>query len=297
MSSGGAALRELAPAKINLFLHIVGRRADGMHLLDSLVVFAKLGDIVTVRPGKSLSLTRDGPMADDLPPVEEDLVFRAANLLAELAPEPAGAAIHVEKNLPVAAGIGGGTADAAAAIRALVRLWCLDLPADRLTGFVEELGADFPVCLESQPSRVGGIGEQISSPGQLAPLHAVLINPRVAISTAEVFAGVAAISSGQAAESAVGEKWAAEPRELALQLAACRNDLADAAISLCPAIGDVLTALTGRPDCLLSRMSGSGTTCFGLFATSAEAEAAAVTLQHENPDWWIVATPLDADSD
>ncbi|MEE8445178.1 MAG: 4-(cytidine 5'-diphospho)-2-C-methyl-D-erythritol kinase, partial [Alphaproteobacteria bacterium] len=142
MSSGASAIREAAPAKINLFLHIVGRRPDGMHLIDSLVVFAELGDVVTVSPGSDISLTRAGPMAGDQPPVADDLVFRAATLLAQAAGVAAGAEIDVQKNLPVASGIGGGSADAAAAIRALMRLWRIDLPSDRLSALAQELGAD-----------------------------------------------------------------------------------------------------------------------------------------------------------
>lgn len=293
MSSGADVLREAAPAKINLFLHIVGRRPDDMHLIDSLVVFAELGDIVTVSPGNDISLTRSGPMAGDLPPVEDDLVFRAAILLAEAAGVTAGADIDVQKNLPVASGIGGGSADAAAAIRALTQLWRVDLPPDRLSSLAQNLGADVAVCLESQPSLVGGIGEQLSPPGALAPLHAVLVNPRLAVSTAEVFKDFT--TTPQTLDSApdVPQEWSGDPHQFARQLAACRNDLTDAALSLCPEIGNVLGQLDAQPECLLARLSGSGATCFGLFATPSAAQAAADALVRDSPGWWVAATRLD----
>jgi 4-diphosphocytidyl-2-C-methyl-D-erythritol kinase len=297
VSRGAAAVREAAPAKLNLFLHIIGRRRDGMHLIDSLVVFAELGDVVTVAPADSLSLTRAGPMAADLPPVEDDLVFQTATRLAAAAGAAAGAAIEVQKNLPVASGIGGGSADAAAAIRGLSRLWQIDLPPERLSALAQELGADVAVCLESKPARVGGIGERLSPADPLAPLYAVLVNPRIAVATAEVFAAYAAGPQAAAAELENGEPWSREPEQFAQQLAAYRNDLSAAAMSLCPAIADVLAALDAQPACLLARLSGSGATCFGLFATPADAQAAAAALARDHPDWWVAATALDTGGD
>ncbi len=286
------ALREAAPAKINLFLHIVGRRRDGMHLIDSLVVFAELGDVVTVAPADSLSLTRSGPMAADLPPVEDDLVFKAAMRLAAAAGVAGAAAIEVEKNLPVASGIGGGSADAAAAIRALTRLWQIDLSPEQLSALAQELGADVTACLASKPMRVGGIGEELSPANASAPLHAVLVNPRVAIATAEVFAAYAADPQTPAAVPDENEPWSREPGQFAKQLAGYRNDLTAAAISLCPAIAEVLAALEAQPASLLARMSGSGATCFGLFATADGAQAAAAALQRDHPEWWVAATRI-----
>lgn len=297
MSSGASAIREAAPAKINLFLHIVGRRPDGMHLIDSLVVFAELGDVVTVSPGNDISLTRAGPMAGDLPPLADDLVFRAATLLAQAAGVAAGAEIDVQKNLPVASGIGGGSADAAAAIRALMRLWRVDLPAGQLSSLARELGADLTVCMAGRPSLVGAAGERLSPPGALAPLHAVLVNPRLALSTAAVFAAFA--SSPRGADSGCGTPpaWSSEPAEFVRQLASCRNDLTAAALSLCPAVGDVLAALGAQPECLLARLCGSGATCFGLFDTPSAAQAAAAALQRGNLHWWVAATRLDTGPD
>jgi 4-diphosphocytidyl-2-C-methyl-D-erythritol kinase len=301
LSSGADALREAAPAKINLYMHIVGRRPDGMHSIDSLVVFAELGDVVTVSPGNGISLTRSGPMAGDLPPVADDLVFRAATLLAASAGVTAGAApgavIQVQKNLPVAGGIGGGSADAAAAIRALARLWRVDLPPGQLSSLARELGADLAVCLASRPSLVTGAGEQLSPPGALAPLHAVLVNPRLAVFTDEVFAAFAAAPQTLDSAPAAPREWSREPQQFTRQLAACRNDLTGPALSICPAIGDVLARLGAQPECLLARMSGSGATCFGLFETASAARVAADALGRDNPDWWVVATSLDTGLD
>jgi 4-diphosphocytidyl-2-C-methyl-D-erythritol kinase len=297
LNNSTTVLREAAPAKINLYLHIAGRRPDGLHLIDSLVVFAELGDVVSVAPGNDISLSRSGPMADDLPPLEDDLVYRAARLLAERCGVADGAAIHVEKNLPIASGIGGGSADAAATIRALARLWGLDLAPDQLASLASDLGADVAVCLESRPLRVRGIGEQLSLPGALAPLHAVLINPRLAVATAEVFAAFAAAPPTPDPGPDMPETWSGDPHRFVVQLAAQRNDLTGAALSLCPAIGDVLAQLGAQPECLLPRLCGSGATCFGLFATPAAAQGAAAALRRDNPNWWVAATALDTGGD
>ncbi|NNE85091.1 MAG: 4-(cytidine 5'-diphospho)-2-C-methyl-D-erythritol kinase [Alphaproteobacteria bacterium] len=286
-------MREAAPAKINLYLHVAGRRSDGLHLLDSLVVFAALGDVVTVSPGAVISLTRSGPQAGALPPVEDDLVHRAAHMLADRAGAAAGAAIHVEKNLPIASGIGGGSADAAAAIRALARLWEIELPPALLASLAEDLGADVTVCLVSQPALVSGIGETLSSPGPLPPLHAVLVNPRVAVPTAEVFAAFAAGPPALPADPNPIDAWSSDPATFIGQLARHRNDLTDAALSLCPVIGDVLAGLGAQPECQLARMSGSGATCFGLFTTPAAAQAAADAIGRDKPNWWVAATGLE----
>lgn len=291
------AVREPARAKINLFLHITGRRPDGMHLLDSLVVFAEAGDVVTARRGDELSLTRSGPMAGGLPPITGDLVFRAATLLADAAGIAPAAVIDVKKNLPVASGIGGGSADAAAAIRALTRLWQLDLPPAEILAVARALGADVPVCLDSRSARVGGIGEVLAPAGALPPLHAVLVNPGIAVSTAAVFAAFAAAAPAAPERPEETIAWARAPEELAQQLGAYRNDLTDSAISLCPPIADILAALGAAPDCLLARLSGSGATCFGLFAGLAQAQKAAAALQRVQPDWWVVATALDTGGD
>lgn len=294
MKNGASAFVEAAPAKINLYLHIVGRRPDGLHLIDSLVVFAALGDVVSVSPGTDIALTRSGPLADDLPPVEDDLVYRAAHLLSEIAGGGAGAAIHVEKNLPIASGIGGGSADAAATLRALARLWRINLPSDQMSSLAQALGADVAVCLESRPMRVGGVGEILSPPGGLAPLHAVLANPRLAVSTAAVFASFAAGPPPPVAALDTVDAWSGDPSGLIEQLVAQRNDLTAAALSLCPVVGDVLAGLGAQPECLLARMCGSGATCFGLFATQAAAQAAAAALRRDNPHWWVAATVLGA---
>jgi 4-diphosphocytidyl-2-C-methyl-D-erythritol kinase len=293
LSNGADAFREAAPAKINLFLHVVGRRPDGKHSIDSLVVFADVGDVVIVSPGTDISLTRSGPMAGDLPPVAEDLVLHAATLLAQTAGVTAGATIEVQKNLPVASGIGGGSADAAAAIRALMRLWRVDLPSEQLSSLARELGADLAVCLANRPSLVRGVGDQLSLPGAIAPLYAVLVNPRSAVSTAEVFEVFDATPYTSASPPVATQEWSSAPHQFAQQLAVCRNDLTDSALTLCSAIGDVLARLDAQPECLLARLSGSGATCLGLFATESTARAAAEALGRDNSDWWVAATQLD----
>ena len=232
-------------------------------------------------------------MAGELPPVEDDLVYRAARRLAETTGVAVGAKIHVEKNLPIASGIGGGSADAAATLRALAQLWRLDLSSGLLSSLALGLGADVSVCLQSRPARVGGIGEILAPPGTLAPLHAVLVNPRRAVATADVFAAFAAAPPAPGPRPEIPESWSPDPRRFVAQLAACRNDLTGAAVSLCPAIGDVLAGLGARPECLLQRMCGSGATCFGLFATPGAAHAAAAALRRDNPDWWVAATAFD----
>lgn len=293
MSNDATAFSEAAPAKINLYLHIVGRRPDGMHLIESLVTFADIGDVVTVSPATDISLTRSGPMADDLPPVEDDLVFRAAYLLAERAGVNAGAAIHVEKNIPVASGIGGGSADAAAAIRALLQLWRIEPTPDQLLLLAQTLGADVLACLASQPAIVAGTGEILSPLGALAPLHAVLVNPRLAVSTAEAFAAFDADTKLLDSDPNTSQAWSSDTLRLVEQLAVRRNDLTAAAQSLCPAIVDILARIGAPPECLLARMCGSGATCFGLFASPTAAHDAAAALQGDNPDWWVAATRLD----
>jgi len=292
VNGSGNGIREAAAAKVNLFLHVMGRRPDGFHEIDSLVTFAALGDTVFAQPADRLSLSRAGPMAAGLPPVGDDLALRAAALLAELAGVAPAAALELEKNLPVASGLGGGTADAAAAIRALARLWRVALTADRRAALAAQLGADLTVCLHNRPARVGGIGERLASPGSLPRLHAVLANPGVALATGDVFAAYAAALRQPDRAACPIAAWAPDTAAFVRQLAAQRNDLTDAAISVCPAIDMVLTRLAAQPNCRLARMSGSGASCFGLFADAAAAQSAAAALRQAQPRWWVAATEL-----
>jgi 4-diphosphocytidyl-2-C-methyl-D-erythritol kinase len=274
-------LSEFAPAKLNLHLHVVGRREDGYHLLDSLVVFPAVGDHLTVTPDDDLSLAVTGPFAFALAVEEDNLVLRAARALASRAGRPVGGRLVLEKNLPVASGIGGGSADAAATLRLLGRFWGLDLPADELVRIARALGADVPVCLAARPALMAGPGDVLTPAPPLPEIGILLVNPGVAVSTQSVFRTRGGPFSETARFPSAGWPDAAT---LAADLRATRNDLEPPARILAPVIGDVLDTVASARDCLLTRMSGSGATCFGLFATPAQAQNAAVSLTR--PGWW-----------
>lgn len=274
------AVEEFAPAKINLTLHVTGRRDDGYHLLDSLVTFAAVGDRIAVSEGPGLTLAVEGPFAGRVPAGDDNLVLRAARLMM-----PGGAAVRLVKALPVASGIGGGSSDAAATLRALHRLTGLPLPAPEA---IARLGADVPVCMTPGSWRMQGIGERLC-PGPVLPdFWFVLANPGQAVPTAAVFAALARRENPpmsdmpSAIDSAAG---------LAGFLCAQRNDLQDPACAVAPVIGEVLAALAALPGCLLARMSGSGATCFGLFAAEADARSAAAALAARQAGWWVAAAP------
>ena len=290
---------EFAPAKINLYLHITGRQGDGYHLLDSLAVFPDIGDRVIARPAPALSLELAGPFAGDLGAGEDNLVLAAARALAAsgggVPGGVPGAALRLEKNLPVASGIGGGSADAAATLRLLARLWAreggarergarerADLPA-----IAARLGADVPVCLGARAARMSGIGTALAPPPRLPEAGIVLANPGIALPTRDVFAARGGAFSAPPALPAGWEDAAA----MAADLAALGNDLEAPAIALRPQIGTVLAALRALPGVLLARMSGSGATCFAVFATAEAALAASRRLPRE---WWVKAGVLPA---
>jgi 4-diphosphocytidyl-2-C-methyl-D-erythritol kinase len=272
---------ELAPAKVNLALHVTGRRADGYHLLDSLVVFPRLGDLVEAEPAPRLSLAIDGPFARDLDAGAGNLVLRAAALLR--APGR-GAALRLTKSLPVASGLGGGSADAAATLRLLAGLWRAPLPA---LDAVLSLGADVPACLSGRACRMGGIGERLD-PLHLPPFWVVLANPGVPVATGAVFAGLGRRDN----PGLPGTPRFVGAEALFAWLAAQRNDLEPPAVALAPAIADTSAALAAQPGCRLARMSGSGATCFGLFAAGPPALAAADALRRARPAWWVAAAPV-----
>lgn len=281
-------IRRLAPAKINLYLHLTGKRADGYHLLDSLVAFAAVGDVLEVRPARRLSVAVRGPFARSLGDVADNLVMRAARALAAAGGVSAGASLALDKRLPVAAGLGGGSSDAAAALRALGDLWRLDLGDDELARLGLGLGADVPACLAGRTVFVGGIGEEIAPAPDLPPLHVVLANPGVAAETREVYAAFAGAPSAPA-------RFRRPPRSaaaLAKALSERRNDLEAAATTIAPVVPEVLRALAGQRGCLLARMSGSGTTCFGLFAERAAAARAAAEMRAAHPAWWVEAAAV-----
>jgi len=282
-----------APAKLNLYLHVTGKRDDGYHLLDSLAAFAGIHDTITVEAAADLSLTISGPFGDDLAADDSNLVLKAARKLQEVAGTVAGAHISLVKCLPLASGIGGGSADAAATIRALVRLWGLHPGQHDLSGLALDLGADVPVCLFGQAAFMGGVGEQLTPAGQLPEIPMVLVNPGVDVPTPAVFKARTAGFSKPARFT--------EPPESAGQLIDMLsdgrgNDLMAPALALEPVVGETLTALNATPGCLFTRMSGSGATCFGFFKQTSEAEAAAHHLLAAHPDWWAVATHLISDT-
>jgi 4-diphosphocytidyl-2-C-methyl-D-erythritol kinase len=274
---------EFAPAKVNLALHVTGQRADGYHLLDSLVVFAGVGDRVTAAVADRLALTIAGPLGAGLTAGDDNAVLRAARAIGA----GRGAAITLDKVLPVAAGIGGGSADAAATLRLLARVWGLPVPP---ADVVLALGADVPVCLAGRAARMTGIGEAVRPlPHALPPAWLVLANPGVAVPTPAVFKALTARDNPGLPDDP-GHWTAAD--QMAAFLRAMRNDLQPAAIGIAPVIADVVAALAAQPGCLLARMSGSGATCFGLFADAAAAALAAQSLQRQQPGWWVADAPM-----
>lgn len=280
----------LARAKINLYLHVTGKRADGYHLLDSLIVFAETGDDLSAAAAERLTLAIDGPFAQGLESGPENLVLRAAEGLRQLTGTRHGAAIRLVKNLPIASGIGGGSADAAASLRLLCDLWRVAPEESALMRLAAELGADVPVCLAGRPSFVGGIGEEIAPAEGLPRCWLLLVNPRVATPTPAVF-------KARRGDFSLPGRWTEAPRDFAdfvRRLSACRNDLTAAASEVTPAIRDVLAALGSLPGCALARLSGSGATCFGLFADEAAARLALRAVQSRHPAWWSVAAALAA---
>ena len=271
---------EPALAKVNLFLHIVGRRADGYHLLDSLVVFAQAADVLRAELADTLSLSVDGPFAAALAPEPDNLVLRAARALAVEAGVTPRARLLLQKNLPVASGIGGGSADAAAALRLLCRLWRIAPDPAALDRLAAVLGADVPVCLAAQPSRMAGAGERLAPAPAMPECGIVLVNPGIAVATADIFRA----RQGPWSSAAVLPASWPDAAGMAADLARSRNDLEPVAVALQPVIGNILSALAATPDCLLARMSGSGATCFAIFATPEEAVAAAEKI--DRPGWW-----------
>lgn len=273
-------IAELAPAKVNLYLRVVGRRADGYHLLDSLAVFGPAADRLSARdtaaPDDGLTLDVVGPFAPALADEADNLVLRAATLLAASSGIAPRARLVLEKRLPVASGIGGGSADAAATLRLLSRLWGVSVP----DGLALDLGADVPVCLAAQPARMEGIGERLGPAPTLPPFGLLLVNPGAAVSTPAVFR---AREGAFSAPAVLPQGWASA-EAMAVDLRQFGNDLEAPAMTLCPAIAEALAWLRARPGCLLAQMSGSGATCFGLFANALVAEAAG---RGAPPGWWV----------
>lgn len=291
----GGGLSRLAPAKVNLFLHVTGRRPAGgpqagYHLLESLVVFARdpaACDRIEAAPADGLSLALRGAHAAALDGTDDadNLVLRAARLLQPMA-GGRGAALVLDKTLPVAAGIGGGSADAAAALHVLRALWQVEVDDDTLRRAGLQLGADVPACLVGRAARMSGVGEDLQPVPELPPLWLVLANPGVSLATRDVFAAL----GGAFGPPQPLERRPDSAADLAILLRARRNDLEAPARFLAPEIDPVLAALKAQAGCLLARLSGSGATCFGLFADQKSADFAARNLARSQPRWWVAAT-------
>jgi 4-diphosphocytidyl-2-C-methyl-D-erythritol kinase len=282
-----------APAKVNLWLHVVGRRADGYHDIDSLVAFAGTGDTVALTPGPELSLAVSGPTASASGDPAENLVTRAAREFAHRVPGARLGTFRLGKRLPVAAGLGGGSSDAAAALRLLARLNGIDLEHPAVMAAAQATGADVPVCVVGRARIMTGMGERLGPPLGLPTLFAVLVNPGVPVATAAVFKTL----DLAALENRLGSPHAAfgdalTPDALLSLLAQTRNDLEAPAMALAPAVGTALAAVRSTRACRLARMSGSGATVFGLYDDCRAAAAAARHLRAVNPSWWVKPTRL-----
>jgi 4-diphosphocytidyl-2-C-methyl-D-erythritol kinase len=285
---------ERAPAKVNLTLRVLGRRPDGYHEIESLVVFAAVGDALAFTPGKTLDLAVRGPTAVVAGDIADNLVLKAVNALAERTGDLKVGRFVLSKRLPVAAGLGGGSTDAAAALRLLARHNRIAPDDARLMAAARAIGADVPVCLDPQPRLMRGIGELLSQPLALPGLPALLINPRVSVATRDVFTALRAPPLGQLKPAPSADAaWAGGGTQQLIEFVARhRNDLEPPAIALHPAIAQALTALRALTGCRLARMSGSGASCFGLFDSNRAAAAAARALRAEHPQWWIRPTVL-----
>lgn len=271
-----------APAKVNLFLHITGKREDGYHTLQSLIVFADVGDELEFSLQKFFHVEARGAFAAALPDSKDNLVYKAARLLSEAYQVPLQGKIVLTKNLPVAAGIGGGSTDAAAALKGLVRLWNLQEDPARLQMIAQQLGADVPACLEGHIVLAEGIGEILTRVLDQQPVYLVLVNPLVPTPTAEVFKNFHGSFSDRLTI----------PEEKGIDLEAARNDLTDAALVVTPVVRAVLDSIANTEGCLFSRLSGSGATCFGLYKNAEMARFAAATLKSQQPTWWITSAGL-----
>ena len=283
------SVTETAKAKINLALHVLGRRSDGYHELDSIVAFADIGDQLTITISDELSLNCAGMFGPVIPNDGENIILKAWHVLDSLFAAKAlvlpTVQVDLIKNLPVASGIGGGSADAAAMLRGLLRLTNQTLTGEEIAGLAKDLGADVPVCFHETACRMQGIGEIITPLSITLPRAIVLINPLLPCSTASVFTYLGL---------AVGQ-----PHLNALDLnlpSQWRNDLTDAALSAQPAVNSVLHALQSEPTFSSVGMSGSGATCFGLVSGMAQASAATARLSIKNPNWWVRAAELGSGS-
>ncbi len=282
------SIRVFAPAKLNLFLHLTGCRSDGYHTLQSLIGFADIGDIIEIEPAEHFHFSVEGSFAKTLEKEgtqsDDNLVVKAAQSLAQIVDKNLDVHIRLTKNLPVAAGLGGGSSDAAATIWGLQEYWGLSRDTPYLWPLLTRLGADVPMCLHCQPQVVKGIGEELGSALLMPEIPVLLVNPLQSCSTTDVFLrGANKVFKDNIDVPADFSSVF----ELIAFLQKCNNDLFDGAVSLLPEISNIMAALETQKNCLLARMSGSGASCFGLFETMNEAEKAAKIIVKDNPDWWV----------
>lgn len=287
----GERFTQTAPAKINLALHVTRRREDGYHDLESLIVFADIFDDLEAETADDDSLTISGPFSAGLGAGPTNLVLRAVAAFRERWPDlsPRGLKLHLVKNLPVAAGIGGGSADAAAALRIMADLAPRAVPVPELADLAAGLGADVPACLLSRPLVARGVGEILSPLPGFPQLYITLVNPGVAVATADVFRRLRAHDNYPL--PALPEPLT-RPAQLGLWLAETRNDLQPPAVKLVPEIGIIIEEMAELPGCMLARMSGSGATVFGLFGSEGQAHDAASQVRRLHPDYWVGTAPL-----
>lgn len=284
---------ERAPAKVNLTLHVLRRRHDGFHDLESLVAFAGCGDTLSLEPGAPLALVVDGPKAADTGPLDDNLILRAARELHRVVPDLRLGAFHLTKRLPAAAGLGGGSSDAAAALRCLARANGIDVEDPRLFEAAARVGSDVPVCVTPRARMMRGRGDELGNTLVLPPLFAVLVNPGQPLETRSVFERIGLAPGeelGYGAHPSLPQPFLADTLLPALKRA--RNDMEDAASVLSPVVGHVVAVLSAARGCRLARMSGSGATCFGIFADCRTAARAAAVLRRDHPEWWVKATVL-----
>lgn len=278
-----------APAKINLFLHVTGKRPDGYHALESLIAFTDFADRLVFQPSAALSLKVTGPFASGVPTDSSNLILRVAEKLNRHLGIKKGVHIALEKKLPASAGLGGGSADAAATFSALNQLWDLRLSLETMCNLALPLGADIPVCLIGKPAFIQGIGEKITPCAPFPLLHILLVSPRIPLATASVFAQNFSYFSTPRASLPFGFP---DSKSLQSFLATTRNDLTVHAQQLVPEIDIVLTAIQECDGCLLSRMSGSGATCFGLFDNADTLKEAIYALRETHPGWWAQSAKI-----
>ncbi len=281
-------LTAAAHAKITLFLHVTGKRESGYHELDALVAFTQAGDTVSVQSADALTLEVEGPYAEQCGAMDQNLVLRAAKLLQVQTARTQGAKITLTKKLPVAAGLGGGSSDAATALKLLCRLWSLPLSPAELAEMALPLGSDLPVCIHAAPARMTGIGEKVTPIASMQPMPVLLVNPNIPLSTPDVYAAYHYSPSPYVSPQINTD----DPMALLIGLERTHNHLQSAAISLVPEIAPMLLEIQQQLGCRLARLCGSGPTCYALFESSLEMAHAAISLRNAHPNWWVCETKL-----